>query len=291
MSLRAEGVEVELGPQTLGYSDEVPDSASALQRQLQSRAAKQDAVCELTGLPRVLQEAPTINERRLSFALVLVSIFDIISSSIVMGFSFTFAYRAAGVSLYCLGVQAISHLLSSVLLVVRFCGELGVPNDAEEGFLREKRRQLLGKEQALSISMGLVLLVSSASIVFKAFRKLKFWDVWYKDHHHMDEEAKWAEEVLAWYGFAFFLLQAVARYFFGRKLRRSLIWHTFWCSVVSLCFLFVMGFEASHEKEWSWKAEPICAILLAVGNLVEGVRITICYLDDMDTRMRFDPKA
>eukprot|EP00930_Biecheleria_cincta_P098445 TRINITY_DN90101_c0_g1_i1.p1 TRINITY_DN90101_c0_g1~~TRINITY_DN90101_c0_g1_i1.p1 ORF type:complete len:292 (-),score=53.60 TRINITY_DN90101_c0_g1_i1:69-944(-) len=291
MSLRSEEVEVELGPQTVGCSGENPDQASALRQQLQSQAANQDAVCEFTGLPRVLQEASTFKERRLSLALVLVSVVDIVSSSVMMGVSFSFAYRAAGVSLYCLGIQAISHLLSSILLVIRFCGELGVPSDSEEGLLRQKRRQLLGREQALSITMGLVLLVSSASIVFKAFRKIKFWDEWYKDHHHMDEEAQWAEEFLAWYGSAFYFAQAVARYCFGRRLRQSLVWHAFWCSVVSLCFLFVMGFAASYEKEWSWKAEPICAIGLALVNLVEGVRITICYLDDIDTRMRFDSMA
>lgn len=289
MSLRSDEVEMEVSPQTLGHGDD--GAESGLRKRSQARSSTDRPICEATGLPRVLQIAPTLDERKMSLMVVFVSCIDIISSAIVMGFAFKYAYRAVGASLYCLGIQSISHLLSSVLLVARFCGEFGLPSESDEGLLREKRRRILGKEQGLSITMGLVLLISSASLVFKAFRKIKFWDEWYKDHLHMDQEAHWATEQLAWYGFGFYLLQAIARYIFGRKLRRSIIWHAFWCSVVSLCFLFIMGLAASHQKEWSWKAEPVCAIALAVVNLVEGIRITICYLDDMDTRMRFDPLA
>eukprot|EP00930_Biecheleria_cincta_P048286 TRINITY_DN3362_c0_g1_i1.p1 TRINITY_DN3362_c0_g1~~TRINITY_DN3362_c0_g1_i1.p1 ORF type:complete len:313 (-),score=44.06 TRINITY_DN3362_c0_g1_i1:149-1018(-) len=289
MSLRSEEVEMEVSPQMLGHGD--GSEESGLRRRSQASSSQDKPICEATGLPRVLQLAPTLDERKLSLVVVFMSVIDVISSSVVMGVAFKFAYRAVGASLYCLGMQSISHLLSSLLLIFRFCGEFGLPTESDEGLLREKRRAILGKEQGLSITMGLVMLISSASLVFKAFRKIKFWDEWYKDHLHMDEEAQWATEFLAWYGFAFYVIQAIARFILGRQLKRSIIWHAFWCSVVSLCFLFIMGFAASHEKEWSWKAEPICAIALAVVNLVEGVRITICYLDDMDTRMRFDPLA
>jgi len=76
-----------------------------------------------------------------------------------------------------------------------------------------------------------------------------------------------------------------------RKLRRSILWHGFVASVVSLVYLFILGFAASYEREWSWKAEPICAIALSFVTLFEGIRIIILHLDDMDTRLKFDPRA
>jgi len=83
----------------------------------------------------------------------------------------------------------------------------------------------------------------------------------------------------------------VFRFFAARKLDRRIIWHAFVASVVSLIFLFVLGFAASYEKEWSWKAEPIAAIGLSFVTLIEGVRIIILHLDDMDIRLKFDPRA
>ncbi|OLQ10715.1 hypothetical protein AK812_SmicGene5552 [Symbiodinium microadriaticum] len=241
------------------------------------------AIDEDTGYPRVLQEASSLQERRQSFILVLISGVDVISSAVMMGVAFKFAYRAIGASLYCLGLQAISHMLSSIILIVRLVGELGVPQDAEESLLREKRRRFLYREQGLNVVMGLAMLVAAAALVFKAARKIKFWDKWYLDHRDMDTEAQWATEFLAWYGFAFYLLQAIARFFLGRKLRRGIVWSALVNSVISLVFLLVMGLAASYEKEGMWKAEPICAIVLAIVSVVEGIRIVISNMDDMAT--------
>lgn len=143
----------------------------------------------------------------------------------------------------------------------------------------------------MSECMGIVMLISSAALVFKAFQKLSQWDKWYLDHRDMDKEAEWATEFLAWYGFAIYLLQAGFRYLAARRLRRSIMWHGFVASVVSLLFLLVMGIAASYEKEWSWKAEPIAAIVLTFLAVFEGVRIIIMHLDDVDIRLKFNPHA
>jgi len=283
----AHEIELEVPAETLGRTN---GSDSGL-RQRSHAVPSGPAVCEHSGMPRVLQEAPTLDERKNSLVLAVISFLDIISSFVVTCVAFTYAYRAVGASLYCLGMQAISHWLSSVMLFVRLVSEFCLGNDVDEGLLRQTRRKSLLREQGLSIAMGLSLLVSAAALVFKAFRKLRFWEKWYLDHENMDLEAQWATEFLAWYGFSFYVIQAAARWFFGRRLRRSIVWNGFAVSIISMIFLLVMGLAASYEKEWSWKAEPICAIVLAFVCLVEGVRITICHLDDMDTRMRFDARA
>ncbi|CAK9057294.1 Uncharacterized protein SCF082_LOCUS30775 [Durusdinium trenchii] len=282
MSLRE--VELEVPPQTLGYAHEG-------MRRRHEPVSTDPPIDEDTGYPRVLQEAHTLQERKQSLVLALVSIIDIVSSTVMMIVAFNYAYRAVGASLYCLGLQALSHALSSILLTLRLVGELRVPRDAEETFLRSERRRFLMREQLFNVLMGLSLLIAAAGLVFKAVRKIRFWDKWYQDHRNMDQEAQWATEFLAWYGFAFYLIQAVARFYLGRKLRRSIVWNAFVTSVISLLFLLVMGFSASFQKEWSWKAEPIGAIVLAMVCVIEGIRITIANMDDMNTRMRFDSRA
>eukprot|EP00418_Pyrodinium_bahamense_P050310 CAMPEP_0179186910 /NCGR_PEP_ID=MMETSP0796-20121207/92721_1 /TAXON_ID=73915 /ORGANISM="Pyrodinium bahamense, Strain pbaha01" /LENGTH=285 /DNA_ID=CAMNT_0020890931 /DNA_START=22 /DNA_END=880 /DNA_ORIENTATION=+ len=229
----------------------------------------------------VQQHVPTADEQRWNLFVVLAAVADIVITGITVIVAFRFAYRANGVSLYCLGIQGVSHFISSVLLAVRFNGNA----------LRQHRRVHLVREQILSECMGVVMLISAAALLFKAFRKIKFWDKWYLDHRDMDSEAEWATEFLAWYGFSMYVMQAVFRFIAARKLRRSILWHGFVASVVSLVFLFVLGFAASYEKEWSWKAEPIAAIALSFVTLFEGVRIIILHLDDMDTRLKFDPRA
>jgi len=44
-------------------------------------------------------------------------------------------------------------------------------------------------------------------------------------------------------------------------------------------------------KEWSWKAEPIAAILLSFVTLAEGIRIIYFHFDDVDMRLQTDNKA
>jgi hypothetical protein len=265
-----------------------PNSEGLRYRARGSEAAGYDA------LPGVDQQALSHSEKTWGVLTVIFSVGDIVASSTIMIVAFRYAYRDNGVSLYCMGMQAISHELSSVLLLVRFLGELlfyRTPEASDVDLLREKRRSSLFREQLCSVLMGMAMLISSVALLFKAFRKLKFWDKWYLDHIDMDKEAAIATDWLAWWGFGIYSLQALFRFFAGRRLRQSLVWHAFWASVVSLLYLLVLGIAALEEKEWSWKAEPIAAIVLSFVTLAEGIRIIYEYFDDMDTRLLHDARA
>ncbi|CAK0832324.1 unnamed protein product [Prorocentrum cordatum] len=291
--------EVELNdvePRIVGASDPGPSRAGLRQR-------NSPPVSSATGsddeefLPGPV-EMPSAQERRWSLCLAACSGVDVVMSAVIAAVALGYGYKDSGVSLYCLAVQSISHWISSLTLALRFLSEGTVADtstasaaEAAEVLLRTTRRKQLHREQALNVTMGCVMLISAAGLLFKAARKFKFWNKWYLDHAEFDREAQFVMEFLAWYGFSVYVLTAVIRLVFARKLRRQLIWHGFVVSVISLTFLFVLGVGASYQKEWSWKAEPIAAMVLCVVSLVEGVRVIIMHLDDMDTRMRFDPRA
>merc|ERR1712167_177284 len=111
----------------------------------------------------------------------------------------------------------------------------------------------LVREQVMSVTMGLVMFISSGALVFKAARKIKFWDKWYEDHNAMDTEVGQITEALAWNSGFIFLLLAILRFYGARRLRVRLVWHAFGVSVASALFLLVLAFGASYELEWSWK--------------------------------------
>jgi len=244
----------------------------------------------------VSQEMLTLAEKKWGLVLSAACFVDIFVSGLLIIVSLEYAYRDNGVSLYCLGMQSSSHLISSLLLLLRFVAEIMVmrsasSSDAEQGLLRNTRRKLLIREQGFNITMGIVMLVSSVALLFKAFRKFRFWNVWYLDHVGMDEEVEWVTEFISWYGFTFYGLQATFRIVVAKRLDRSVIWHAFVASVVSLLFFLVLAVAASYEKEWSWKAEPIAAIALAFVTLVEGVRVTLLNIEDVDNRLARDSRA
>lgn len=285
-----EGVEMNVPPQMVGASShEGHEGRDGLR--MRGRNTVDQEEDEYDG---VQQDFPSQEERKWGKCTAVVSGLDVVASGVIFITSFSYAYRDAGVSLWCMGIQAISHLLSSLMLTLRFCGEASLPSADEssgQGLLRQERRRFLVREQIVSITMGIVMLLSSAALLFKAFRKIKFWKVWYKDHENMDDKAQFVMEFLAWYGFSVYVLQAIFRLVVARKLKRQIVWHGFVASVISLVFLFIIGVAAKNQKEWSWKAEPMCAIALAFVTLAEGIRIVIMHLDDMDTRLRFDPRA
>merc|ERR1711862_465891 len=110
----------------------------------------------------------------------------------------------------------------------------------DKDLLRKTRRAQLVREQGMSVCMGIVMLISSIALLFKAFRKIRFWDRWYLDHHAMDEDVEETTMFLAWYGVVVYSLQAIVRWLCARKLQRSVIWHSLVASCVSLIFLFVL---------------------------------------------------
>lgn len=274
---------VHQDPQVLGNTDN-----QGLRQRSRGGPAKYEPVSG------VEQQALNQSEKTWSLLTSIVCFADLIASSTIMIVAFKYAYRDNGVSLYCMGMQAISHELSSILLLVRLVSELVFYRSSEANdtvLLREKRRDALLREQVASVCMGIVMLISCVALLFKAFRKIRFWDKWYLDHKDMDEEAAIATDWLAWWGFGIYSLQALFRFFAARRLRQSLMWHAFWASVISLLYLLVLGIAAFEEKEWSWKAEPIAAIALSFVTLGEGIRVIYNYFDDMDTRLQHDARA
>lgn len=213
----------------------------------------------------------------------------------MMCVAFAHGYLDNGVSLYCLGMQALSHALSSALLALRFGDEyLQAPEATDEldhGLLREKRRSYLIREKVISFAMGLVMILSSLALAIKAVRKLCYWDVWYKDHSDIDHDAEFATIFLAWYGVAIYSAQAILRYAVGAVLNRAVVKYSINTSLVSLLYLFVIATAAMFEDEWSWKAEPMAAALLACFTIAEGGRLIWTHRGSVDLKLDFDAWA
>lgn len=254
----------------------------------------EDVNAEVDGAP--MQQGLTMKERKWALWLGVMSIFDIFISGTMIVVAIVHAARDNGVSLYCLSVQAFSHMVSSLVLAWRFIGEYRLPQDApgigvERGLLRKSRRDSLVREQGLGVTMGIVMLLSSVALLFKAFRKIRFWDKWYLDHLDMDQDVVEATVFLTWYGFVVYSGQAFVRFIAARMLRRDIIWNAFVASCISLLYMLVLAVAATEEKEWSWKAEPIAAMVLSGVTLGEGIRIIYNHFDDVDTRLDNDPRA
>lgn len=244
---------------------------------------------------RLKQERMNEKQRRFGLILCLTSFTDVLLSSIVVFVAFAHGYLDNGVSLYCLGLQAMSHLLSSLLLGSRFWGEYHAPEDApagpENGLLREKRRVYLSREKSISLLMGFVMLVSTIALLTKAIRKMMYWDQWYEDHMKMDQDAMFATIFLTWYGVAIYSSQAVVRGFVATIMNRSVVWVGLTCSLVTLLYLLVIGIAARAQDEWSWKAEPIAAAVLACVNVGEGIRLVSAHRHNIDAKLDIDPWA
>lgn len=278
-------------PQVIGTASERASEQGLRQRNRAAQDGDNEEYDEDLG---VRQERFTDTEKSWSLATSIGCVMDIIGSTTIMVVAFKYAYRDNGVSLYCMGFQALSHELASVLLLARLVQELLFYRGSQAHqllVLREHRLKSLKREQMFSVLMGIGMLISSVALLFKAFRKLRFWDKWELDHQNMDQEVATVTDWLAWWGFGIYSLQAVFRFFAGRQLRQALVWHCFVSSMVSLTYLLVLGIAALEEKEWSWKAEPIAAIALAFVTLAEGIRIVFYYFDDMETRLQHEARA
>eukprot|EP00928_Gymnodinium_smaydae_P090532 TRINITY_DN74323_c0_g1_i1.p1 TRINITY_DN74323_c0_g1~~TRINITY_DN74323_c0_g1_i1.p1 ORF type:complete len:328 (-),score=70.97 TRINITY_DN74323_c0_g1_i1:339-1274(-) len=241
------------------------------------------------------QERMNEKQRRCGLLLAVVSGFDILISGFMTCVAFAHGYLDNGVSLYCLGIQAFSHGLSSLLLALRFWDEYWCPEDTpagpEDGLLKQRRRVYLAREKFMSFLMGFVMLVSAMALLLKAFRKWIYWDRWYADHVDMDHDAEFATTFLAWYGFVVYSGQAGVRAWVASVMKRTVVWFSVGCSVVSLAYLFVIGVAALLEDEWSWKAEPIAATVLAAFTVAEGFRLIYTHRGDIDAKLEFDPWA
>merc|ERR1712080_372451 len=108
------------------------------------------------------------------------------------------------------------------------------------------------------------------------------------DHVDMDQDAVFATVFLAWYGVVVYSGQAILRGAVGVVLKRAVIRYSVVASVVSILFLGVMAVAATLENEWSWKAEPIAAILLALGTVAEGVRLIYSNSNNVEQKLEVD---
>eukprot|EP00746_Dinoflagellata_sp_MGD_P143209 gnl/MRDRNA2_/MRDRNA2_76074_c0_seq1.p1 gnl/MRDRNA2_/MRDRNA2_76074_c0~~gnl/MRDRNA2_/MRDRNA2_76074_c0_seq1.p1 ORF type:complete len:299 (-),score=38.82 gnl/MRDRNA2_/MRDRNA2_76074_c0_seq1:200-1096(-) len=231
-------------------------------------------------------------ERPWCLAIYGGSAIDLLLSLLVFIEAAKYAYRDMGVSLACLATQVTSHWISSILLIFRFhqtvvtSSLLPAEDDSmAEGLIAQRRRDL-GREQGLGVSMGLLMVCSSGMLIFKGAQKIKFWDKWYADHSAMDAENQAVSEWLAWWGFGVYVFAAILRYLAWKKLRVRLLYHAFWCSVVSLIFLFILGLAASYQTPTFWKAEPLAAFVLAGLCLFEGMRVVLANMDNIDMVLR-----
>jgi len=271
-------------PTTVGASlSSAREDSSGLRSRPQSQTQRHSAPAEELPTVELLGE----EMRNWSLAVIVVGFVDVVLSGIIVIVSFSYAYRDNGVSLYTMGFQSFSHWLSSCLLIVRFRGELKHKSEetGQTALIAHRRRDLV-REQVCSVTMGLLMLISAGALIFKAARKIRFWERWHLDHTNQDREVELVTEHLAWWGFSVYLLQAIFRCRSALKIQRPVLWHGFWCSVVSLLFLLILGIAAVNEKEWSWKAEPIAAILLAFVMIIEATRVLIAHLGDVDDEMR-----
>jgi hypothetical protein len=153
-------------------------------------------------------DMPTEQERKWSLCLAAFSGLDVVMSAIIAGVALGYGYKDSGISLYCLAVQSISHWISSMTLALRFLTEGTMADtstagaaESQEVLLRTTRRNQLLREQALNVTMGCVMLISAAGLLFKAARKFRFWNKWYLDHEEFDKEAQFV--MSSWPGTAF----------------------------------------------------------------------------------------
>jgi len=241
------------------------------------------------------QERMDEQQQRYGLLLCFTSAFDVLISGFMVCIAFAHAYLDNGVSLYCLGIQAMSHAFSSLLLALRLWDEYRQPKDApagpEHGLLLSRRRMYLTREKGMAFAMGFVMLLSSVALLTKAVRKMMFWDRWYLDHVGMDHDAEFATIFLAWYGVVVYGGQAALRGAVGCVLKRAVVRYSAIASLVSLLYLAVIGVAAVLEDEWSWKAEPIAAIVLAFVTVGEGIRLICTHKGDVDVKLQLDSMA
>eukprot|EP00927_Polykrikos_kofoidii_P014341 TRINITY_DN16281_c0_g1_i1.p1 TRINITY_DN16281_c0_g1~~TRINITY_DN16281_c0_g1_i1.p1 ORF type:complete len:291 (+),score=42.00 TRINITY_DN16281_c0_g1_i1:48-920(+) len=249
-----------------------------------------DSYRDINELACVEQQPLSDNALKWALFVVVASFIDSIGSGVIMFVAFKYGYRDSGSSLYSIGILALSHLASSLLLVLRFLDELW-STGAAGNELREQRRISLHREQAITVGMAAVMLVTGCGLLFKAFRKISSWEEFYPapQRHHMGEELKDTTAWLAWTGFVNYALQAILRFSTSYIVHISVVTHGWVASFVTFIFMLVLGAAAKNESEWSWKAEPIAAIVLVCVTMVEAIRIIFTNVGDVNARLMERP--
>lgn len=245
------------------------------------------------------QEALSSREQVAAGILILTSMLDVVVSGAIAVVAVKSAYQNDSSSLACLATQAVSHIASSISLISRFIGDILPARERtfesdevpDALLLAVRRRRDLVREKAISIAMGIFLVVFACGLVVKAWRKIEHWDSWYLDHEFQDRDIFQITNILAWWGFAAYALQSISRFAAAHEIRRSCVWHAFSISFVSVLFLLVLGVGTSYQREWSWKAEPIAAAALVFICLCEAAFIIYSQLGSVDKMLQQDTRA
>lgn len=227
-------------------------------------------------------------ERKAAILLLLASGSDLGVGCLVVIAAVRFAFKDGSASLGCLGVQALSHMVSSLLLVLRMFGELLPDRDPEERSrsvipdedLRwERDRQDVSRERKMGVVLGAAMMASAAALLASAIRKFLEWDQadpWQAEEQQrrINRELHQVSGIIAFFGLGWYAFQTAARLFGSWRLRRTRAIVRHCCAVSCVCFasLMALGLTAIYEREWSWRAEPIVACILALATLAEGAR-------------------
>jgi len=290
-------------PQVVGTSNpsvdlrqRLPHAEDAEPMSFSSRSPGDEDESMLAGIRELWYAVP--EQKRTGTILAIFCAWDLLASASVVFVAVKFGYRDNGLSLYCLACQALSHLLSSLLLLFRLFGDLQPERQkeadptksevSEECLLQERRRRDVSRERGGSIAMGILMWVCSTVLLATSVRKYILWDEWHRGHKLADAEVAAVTIVLAWSGFVIYTLQAAVRFAGARKLGSRTIWNGVIISLVSLIFLMVLAIAASFEHDSLWQAEPAAASALAIFLFFEGARVLYWHKDEVSFQLLQD---
>eukprot|EP00428_Durinskia_dybowskii_P034228 CAMPEP_0170259248 /NCGR_PEP_ID=MMETSP0116_2-20130129/29495_1 /TAXON_ID=400756 /ORGANISM="Durinskia baltica, Strain CSIRO CS-38" /LENGTH=345 /DNA_ID=CAMNT_0010510293 /DNA_START=8 /DNA_END=1045 /DNA_ORIENTATION=+ len=235
----------------------------------------------------------SISNQRLAFAVIAASGMDLLASSCLAGSALSTAVQHCAVSLWCVGLQALSHLFSSFVLAAQLANEQaaaaratdceGKDAEPDDCTVLEERRLHKRREQLLAVTMGLAMLLSCAGLLYKALSKLQRWEQWYTNHEIHDQRAQAFTEAVACAGFGVYILHFMLRSFAAWRLRSNIAWHGVIVSAISALFFLVLIVASTFQREWSWKVEPIVAIILLCIMSCESIRMLLSHITDVET--------
>jgi hypothetical protein len=180
-------------------------------------------------------------------------------------------------SLLALGLYAFCEAFTSGILMWRFSQAQGCVKFGKERAVKAKLC-----ERNVNVLVGIVLLIASAVFFMRAFMKLQFW-VHDAAHAVLDEDAAHVAKVLAWPTIILYSLIAPIRCYLSRVLDSGFIQDGAVTAIVALLFAGVVGSVdiAEHWYSYSWRAEPIAALVLAMVLFCAGMRVIVMNMGEV----------
>lgn len=231
-------------------------------------------------------EMLNLNGRRL---VLLSSGLSCFAAFYVMVVAIRAGYNDSALSLYGLGFQCGAEALCSLLVAYRFGRRkfTKTMSRADLDFERESLIYDLLVDRNISVTIGISFLISSAVFVLRGALKFQFWETT-EGHAAMDADARRMAELLSWPTSGLYTVVFMIRVFIARRLKSELMWRSAWSALASAVFAFVVAFLdiAQRKYMYSWRAEPVCAFVLAVLLFCEGMRTVILNVYDPDDEVR-----